>query len=185
MSEAAKWVDREEYIFEIEKCSSTLTIIADACAHGAYTDTANVEPALILMAAHIEKHTKLLRDALWPDADRDEKQRSADFREYRKRFDALQKAIDDNIGICEASDALREATDSLLKRPVRSWLDIAELGIVAHDHSWNRFSQHYKMRDCPEDILRTLLLAILEYSAGDAVLHQAPAGWKPSITINN
>lgn len=185
MSEAAKWVDREEYIFEIEKCSSTLTIIADACAHGAYTDTANVEPALILMASHIEKHTKLLRDALWPGADRDEKQRSADFREYRKRFDALQKAIDDNIGICEASDALRDATDILLKRPIMSWLDIAELGTVAHDHCWNRFSQRYAMRDCPEDILKALVLGILEFGGRDAQLHQAPASWKSPLSISN
>lgn len=186
MCEPAKWEDREDYIGAIEKCSTTLTIIADACAHGAYTDTANVEPALVLLADHISKNTKLLHDAMWPDADRDEKQRSAAYRQYRERFDAWIKACDANSDdICDASDALREATDALLKRPVTSWFDIAELGIVTHDHAWNRHIQNYKVRDCPENILRALLLGILEFGGRDAVLYQPPAGWKPSITISN
>lgn len=185
MSEQAKWVDRETYIFEIEKCTSTINIIADACGNGGYTGTGDVEPALNLLHEHLTKHTKLLRDVLWQNGSRDSNQRSAAYREYRTRFDAHQKAIDENSGICEASDALRVATDALLKRPVTSWFDIAELGIVTHDHAWNRYIQNYKMRDCPEDILRALLLSILEFGGRDAVLHQPPAGCSPSISIRN
>jgi hypothetical protein len=61
-------LDLERPILEIEKCTTTLTIIADACAHGAYTSTANVESALVLVADHISKNTKLMMEILFPDA---------------------------------------------------------------------------------------------------------------------
>ena len=185
MCEPANWTDREHYIFEIEKCTSTLNIIADACGNGGYTGTSDVEPALNLLHEHLTKHTKLLREVLWPHESRNSNQRSAADLEYRARFDAHQKAIDENTGICDAGDALRDATDTLLKRPIMSWLDIAELGIVAHDHCWNRFSQRYAMRDCPENILKALVLGILEFGGRDAQLHQAPASWKSPLSSSN
>ena len=186
MLKPADWRDREDYIFTIEKATSTLAIIADACGHGAYTSTERVEEALNLLADNIDVATKQLRLALWPDEGTDTEWRSTAYLDYRRLFNAWLEACDaDSGGICDAGDALRKATDDILARPVRAWNDLAELGIVAHDHAWNRFSQNYSVRDCPEDILQALLLGVLGLGGIKRTLHQPPAGWKSSLTISN
>lgn len=186
LNKPAQWCDREDYIFTIEKATSTLRIIADACGHGAYTSTASVEEALNLLADNLSAATERLQLMMWPV----DKERSAAYLEYRRLFDAWREACDaDSGGICEAGDALRDATDALRLRPIQSWNDVAELGIVAHDYAWNRFSQRYVPRDCSDDILTALILGVLQIGGRDAVLHQPPADWKPSvkgsITISN
>lgn len=182
----AKWQDREDYIFTIEKATSTLNIIADACGNGAYTGTERVEEALNLVADNISHATKELRLALWPAQETDAEGRTTANLEYRHRFEAWLEACDANSAdVCSAGDALREAIDALRLRPARSWNDVAELGIVAHDHAWNRFSQNYVPRDCPDDILTALILGVIQFGGIKAIHHQPPAGWKSPLKISS
>ncbi len=180
MRKPACWNDREDYIFKIEKVTSTLRIIADACGNGGYTGTENVEEALNLLADNTADATKQLRLALWPN---EQEPRSKAYLEYRQRFDAFWAAIDSNSDVkVDADDALRDAVEALRTRPVSSWCDVAELGVLAHDHAWNRYAGRYIPRDCPDDILTALILGVLQMQPGDARLHEPPPGWKPSVT---
>lgn len=56
----------ENSILSIEKASSTLTIVADACGNGAYTGTERVEEAINLLVETITNATKQLRSEIWP-----------------------------------------------------------------------------------------------------------------------
>lgn len=178
MRKPACWNDREDYIFKIEKVTSTLRIIADACGNGGYTGTENVEEALNLLADNTADATKQLRRALWPS----EQERSKAYLEYRQRFDAFWKAILSNGEATNTDDELRDAVEALRSRPVQSWSDVAELGILAHDFAWDRYAGRYVPRNCPDDILTALILGVLQMQPGDARLHEPPPGWKPSVT---
>lgn len=103
---------------------------------------------------------------------------------YRRAFDTFVEVLereneseDWQREYRAADDAFENALDALLNRPCETWADVAELGIVAHDHSWNRHAQHYCWRDCPESIVGPLILGILTVNPGDAVLHRRPPNW--------
>lgn len=110
--------------------------------------------------------------------------------EYRSAFDAWVEVLErePSLGQTEShkvwssefdalNDKLTEAMDALLNRHVCCWSDIAELGIVAHDWSWNRHAQTYCWQDCPPFIVGRLVYGILNVQAGDAVLHRRPPNW--------
>ncbi len=192
MRKPPNWEDREDYIFTIEKASSTLTIIANACGNGEYADTARIEEALTLIADTVREAAESLRAALWHDEDSNQTSSPA-FLEYRRRFDAWVQALgaSDNKS-ADAADALREATVVLLSQPVLTWGDVAQLGIVVHDHAWNRKTQNYRARDCPEDILKALIMGIRKLAERDQGLSikrysssPAPEPSARSIAITN
>jgi len=56
----ANWIDCEEEIREFERGLATLKIIADACGHGAYTETRGLEEALTFVAEHLRGATHRL-----------------------------------------------------------------------------------------------------------------------------
>ena len=191
MHKTANWQNREDYIFTIEKSAKVLNIIADACGNGAYTSTEDVEEALDLVTENISKATESLRTALWPD-DKSAQDGSPIFLEYRRAFDAWIDAVDADDGrVGDADDTLRAAIDAVLARQAQTWHDVAELGIVAHDYAWNRRSQSFRARDCPEDILKALIVAVREMAAKTAGLaakrHLPPSvpPAPPSITVTN
>jgi hypothetical protein len=185
MSRSARWEDREDYVLAIERATSTLNAIADACGKGAYTGTERVEDALLLISAHISSATERLRLALWPEEKTNAEGRSAAYLEYRRRFDAWLEACDTDTDVASAGKAWQKAIDDTLARPIRDWNDVAELGIVAHDHAWDRFSQAYNVRGCPEEVLRALILGVLALG-GIQRKHPLPrAGWKSPLTISN
>lgn len=112
------------------------------------------------------------------------------YRAYRRAFDAFVEVLErepERDGFLEreqwrrqlsaADGELERALGALLERPTETWADVAELGIVAHDHSWNRHSQQYCWRDCPASIVGPLVLGILTVKPGDAVLHRRPPNW--------
>jgi hypothetical protein len=112
---------------------------------------------------------------------------SPEYHAYRQAFDGFLAAIDAGGSASDASDALDEAIEALRRKPVRSWSDVSEVAIMAHDHTWDRRAQNYVAR-CPQKIVRDLILAVLTMQPGDAMLHAPPP--RPSMfrsptTINN
>lgn len=86
-----------------------------------------------------------------------------------------------------ADDALAaayyDAYDAIRKRCPRSWSDVAELAIVAHDHTWDRINQTYAGRLCPHGLIVDLILAALALQPGDARLWERPADCGPGRRI--
>lgn len=196
MRKPPSWNDREDYVFTIERGCACLSVIADACGNGEYTDTARVEEAITLVADSISDAAEDLRVALWPQDD-PTREVSPAFLEYRRCFDAWVGALDEGVNASVEDDALRDALDAVLSEPVLTWANVAQLGIVAHDYAWNRHATSYRARDCPEQILQALIVGIRELAVRDFGLAarnnllptrreaEPPAETPPSFNVQN